>query len=86
SSEVSDLYDNALANAENLITYDGVNVMRDPFGRLFEVTDAVSLIVPAGADPEAKPVSFRSLGVVQSSVMVTGNNDFDAVLNRTTGK
>ncbi|ELC0887394.1 major capsid protein [Pseudomonas aeruginosa] len=86
SSVVSDLYDNALANAENLFTYDGVNVMRDPFGRLFVVTDADSLIVPAGADPEANPASFRSLGLVQSSVLVTGNNDFDAVLNRTTGK
>ncbi|WP_236080108.1 major capsid protein, partial [Pseudomonas aeruginosa] len=69
-----------------LFTYDGVNVMRDPFGRLFVVTDADSLIVPAGADPEANPASFRSLGLVQSSVLVTGNNDFDAVLNRTTGK
>ena len=58
SSVVSDLYDNALANAENLFTYDGVNVMRDPFGRLFVVTDADSLIV-AGADP--RPTQLRSV-------------------------
>lgn len=86
SGVVSELYDNALTNAENLFTYDGVNVMRDPFGRLFVVTDSDALIVPAGADPVANPQSFRSLGLVQSAIAVTGNNDFDAVLNRVTGK
>ena len=33
STTMHNLFDNALANSENLFRYDGVNVVRDPFGR-----------------------------------------------------
>ena len=43
------MYDNALTNAERLFTYDNVSVMRDPFGRLFVVTDSPALVDSTGA-------------------------------------
>ena len=33
STTIHNLYDNALTNAERLFTYEGINVVRDPFGR-----------------------------------------------------
>ncbi|OQS10071.1 major capsid protein [Chromobacterium violaceum] len=77
SSTLSKLYDNALANTERLFSYDGVNVLRDPFGRLFVVTDSEALVVPGAANADPK---FRTLGLVGNGVVVSGNDDFNSVI------
>ncbi len=78
SSTSHALYDNALTNGENLFRYDGINVIRDPFGRLFVVTDSPSLIKADGV--------YHSLGLVENGIAITGNDDFNAVVAPTTGK
>lgn len=85
-SVVSDFYDNVFVNVENLFIYDGVNVMCDLFGCLFVVIDVDLLIVLVGVDFEVNLVLFCLLGLVQSLVLVIGNNDFDVVLNCIIGK
>lgn len=79
SSTMHALYANALTNTERLFTYDGINVIRDPFGRLFVVTDSPSLV-----DTSSGSV-YRTLGLVENGIVVNGNNDFDSVLEKRTG-
>lgn len=81
STTVHGLYDSALANVEQLFTYEGVNVMRDPFGRLFVVTDSDALVDTSGANPV-----YRTVGLVENGVVVNGNDDFNSVIVPTTGK
>lgn len=71
------LYENALTNAERLFAYDGVNVVRDPFGRVFVITDAPALVDAGG--------KYHSLGLVEGGVVVNDNDDFNAVLVNNTG-
>lgn len=70
------LFDNALTNGENLFSYDSVNVIRDPFGRLFVVTDSPAL------DGDGV---FNTLGLVDGGITVTGSDDFNAELVPQTG-
>ena len=71
------LFANALANTERLFAYDGVNVVRDPFGRVFVVTDSPAL-VNSGV--------YTTLGLVENAVVVNDNNDFNAVMENRTGE
>lgn len=80
SSVMHNLFDNALTNGERLFVYDNINVIRDPFGRLFVVTDSPAL-VKTGAAP-----IYNTLGLVENAIIVNGNDDFDSVLERGTGK
>lgn len=80
SSVMHNLFDNALTNGERLFAYDNVNVIRDPFGRLFVVTDSPAL-VKTGATP-----IYNTLGLVENAIIVNGNNDFDSVIKRETGQ
>lgn len=75
STTMHNLFDNALANSENLFRYDGVNVVRDPFGRVFVVTDAPALI-----GDNAGTAFYNTLGLVEGAVVVNDNNDFNAEL------
>lgn len=75
------LYANALTNTERLFTYEGVNVIRDSWGRLFVITDAPSLVDTTGEDG---PV-YRTLGLVEGGVAVRSNADFNSVLIPKTG-
>jgi hypothetical protein len=45
STPLTDFHDNALQNSEQLFTYGTVNVMSDPFGRVFVISDVPSLVV-----------------------------------------
>ena len=76
STTAHKLYANALANAERLFSYEGVNVMRDPWGRVFIVTDSDSLIDIS---------KYKTLGLVSGAVMVSDNADFYATLQEQTG-
>jgi hypothetical protein len=80
STTMHALFDNALTNGERLFAYDNVNVIRDPFGRLFVVTDSPAL-VKTGATP-----LYNTLGLVENAIIVNGNDDFDSVIQRSTGK
>jgi hypothetical protein len=80
STTMHNLYDNALANTERLFNYDGVNVIRDPFGRLFVITDAPALI-----GDNAGTAFYNSLGLVEEAIVIKDNNDFNAVLVPATG-
>lgn len=65
-----DYFGNALLNATNLFKYETVNVIADPFGRVFVVTDAPGLIV-AGT-----PDTYYTLGLVPGAIAIEQNNDF----------
>lgn len=83
STVLTNLYDNALSNAERLFTYGTVNVMRDPFGRIFVVTDADPLVNSGGwAD---SPLTYNTLGLVPGAGLVQDNGDFNAVMVDKTG-
>lgn len=84
STVLHGLYDNALANAERLFTYEGVNVLRDPFGRLFVVTDSDALTVPGATEND--PVTYQSIGLVENGVAINGNSDFNSVIVPSVGK
>lgn len=79
STTMHNLFDNALANAENLFMYDGVNVIRDPFGRLFVVTDAPALAVTTTG------TIYNTLGLVEGGIVVNDSNDFNAEIEAITG-
>ena len=76
STTMHGLYDNALSNVERLFTYEGVNVLRDPFGRLFIVSDSPALIDGS---------TYKTLGLTVGGVSVSSNDDFNSVLVPTVG-
>lgn len=76
STTMHNLYGNALTNANQLFAYDGVNVLRDPMGRVFVVTDAPALFASG---------TYQTLGLVENAIVVNDNNDFNAVLENKTG-
>jgi hypothetical protein len=67
SSPMHDFYGDNLSNAERLFTYDTVNVVRDPFGRVFVVSDTPSLV--NGSE-------YDVLGLVPGAAIIETNNDF----------
>ena len=77
SKSMTDLWQNALTNAERLFVYESVAVMRDPFGRIFVMTDSPDLLATN---------VYSTLGLVEGAALVEPNNDFDAVTVDTTGK
>jgi hypothetical protein len=80
SKVMADLFNNALTNGQNLFNYENVNVIRDPFGRLFIVTDSAPLFI------SGPPDKYLTLGLVEGGVAVQTNGDFNAVMVDTTGK
>ena len=79
SKSMTDLYGNAVNNGERLFTYDTINVVQDPFGRRFVMTDSDSLVLTGS------PNKYRLLGLVPGAVLVEQNNDFDANMIRLNG-
>ena len=81
SKSMTDLYANAVANAERLFVYGTVNVLRDPFGRLLIMTDSDALV-----DTSGSPTKYNVLGLVQGAIMVEQNNDFRSNIQTSNGK
>lgn len=78
------LFSQALTNAAQLFTYGTVNVMRDPTGRVFIVSDSPSLVtVDTGPDPDT--TTYHTLGLVRGAISVEQNNDFDSTVVDLTG-
>jgi hypothetical protein len=73
STPLFSLYGNALTNAEHLFNYGSVNVVRDPWGRVFIATDCANLT--SFSSPNT---TYRTLGLVRGAINVGQNNDFDA--------
>lgn len=78
STTMHSLFDNALLNTEKLFSYDNVYVVRDPFGRLFVVTDSPALV-------DSTNSAYNTLGLVENGIIVSGNNDFNSVIVPKTG-
>lgn len=70
SKSWNDLYGNALANNERLFQYGNVNVISDPLGRRYVVSDQAGLIL-AGS-----PNNYYTLGLTQGGVTVSQSDDF----------
>lgn len=77
SGAQTDLYVNALTNLERLFSYDSVTVQRDPAGRLLIQTDCADLVGSAE--------NYLILGLVDSGIVINGNDDFNAELVPTVG-
>lgn len=77
SGFMTGLFNYALQNNAKLFTYETVNVIVDPFGRLFIVTDAPRLIKRnASGDLEG----YFAAGLVENAVTISKNNDFNSVV------
>lgn len=79
SKSMTDLYANAVSNAERLFVYGSVQVLRDPFGRLLIMTDSDALVDGVGN-------KYLTLGLVAGGVMVQQNGDFRANMQSSNGK
>ncbi len=71
SKPMTDFYGAALTNTAQLFTYGTVNVLSDPFGRIFVVTDASGLVTVGS------PNTYHTLGLVPGAISVDQNDDFD---------
>ncbi len=80
SKTMIDLYGNAVSNGQKLFTYDTVNVIADPFGRRFVMTDCDAL-----KDTSGGPAAYRILGLTSGAVMVEQNDDFRANIQSSNG-
>jgi hypothetical protein len=74
-----DLYALAITNAQNLFTYGTINIRRDPFGRLFVISDAPALTYTSSG------TKYRTLGLVQGAINVHQNDDFTDNFETTNG-
>ena len=60
----------AVANATNLFTYGTINVMQDPFGRMFIVSDIPALF------ESGTPNIAHVLGLTPGAILIEQGNDF----------
>lgn len=71
SKPMADLWKDALTNGEFLFNYSTVAVVRDPFGRIFIISD-IPALVTAGS-----PNKYSSLGLVPGAIDIERSDDFD---------
>lgn len=76
SGPMHDYYGDNLANAERLFTYETINVVRDPFGRVFVVSDTPALI---------NGLNYDVLGLVPGAAIIEPNSDFYTAESPTLG-
>lgn len=83
SKSLHDFFGYNLTNSTNLFTYGTVNVLADPFGRVFIVTDSSALIdtEPSGGGAD----EYFTLGLVPGAVVVSQNNDFFSNIETSNG-
>lgn len=77
STTMINLWIDGLGNASNLFTYGTVNVVADPFGRVFVISDAAAL---------GNGTNFNTLGLVANGLTIDQNDDFTAVMVDGVGK
>ena len=76
SAIANSLWQNALTNSERLFSFGTVNVISDPFGRLYLITDADNLV---------NSTNYYSLSLVPGAIYIGENNDFFANEETTNG-
>lgn len=86
SAAMFSLFDKALTNDARLFTFADLNVMRDPFGRVFIVSDAPGLLIPAVTGGSPAPAKVLTLGVKPGAVVVDQNGDFTDNFENKNGK
>lgn len=72
SKPASDIQLAAVNNSERLFFFETINVLRDPLGRIFVITDSPNLV------NTGSPNTYNVLGLQTGAVYVGQNNDFDA--------
>lgn len=79
SSPLHDFYGNAIDNQNRLFEYGTVNVVSDPLGRVFVVSDSPGLVTAGSPD------TYHTMGLVSGAIVVEQNNDFYDNLSTTNG-
>lgn len=79
SYDLHNFYANAIANTAQLFSYGTVNVIQDPFGRVFVTSDIPALFV-AGS-----PNIAYALGLVPGAIAIDQNNDYTENIETTNG-
>ena len=79
STPMHDFYGNAIDNQNRLFEYGTVNVVSDPMGRVFVISDSPGLVT-AGT-----PDTYHTMGLVSGAIAVEHNNDFDDNLSTVNG-
>ena len=75
STPMVSLFANALTNNEKLFLYGSVNVSRDPFGRVFIMTDEPALKISAG-NGTSTPDVYGTLGLTAGACEILQQDDF----------
>lgn len=79
SKPMFDFYGTAIDNDSSLFSYGTINVVSDPFGRPFVVTDSPSLVTTGAPD------TYHTMGLVSGAIVVEQNGDFDSNVDTTNG-
>lgn len=79
SKVMHDYYGSNITNSSNLFTYGTVNVMADPFGKIFVVLDSPGLVT------SGTPDTYHTMGLVPGAITVNQNNDFHDNYSETNG-
>lgn len=82
SKAMSDVFDGALTNGNQLFEFGAVRVTQDGFGRRFIMTDAPALYT-AGVDTD--PDNYHTLGLTAGAAVVEDNDDYYATVEEKTG-
>src|SRR5690625_2876373 len=82
SKAMSDLYDGALTNSNQLFEFGSVRVTQDGFGRRFIMTDAPALYAAGG---EEDPDTYYTLGLTEGAAVVEDNDDYYGTIEEKTG-
>lgn len=84
SKSMTDLWTEALTNSTQLFNYDTITVSRDPFGRIFLVTDSPSLVEADGVSGGVD--KYFQLGLTPGAANIYENLDFNAEMVPVVGK
>lgn len=84
SAAMFPLWDDVFNNSERLFTFGNLNVMADPFGRAFIVSDAPGLVIPNGGGTGVP--EYYTLGVKPGAVAIDQNDDFTDNFDTVNGK
>lgn len=79
STPIHDFYGNAIDNQNRLFEYGTVNVVSDPMGRVFVVSDSPGLVTSGSPD------TYHTMGLVGGAIVVEQNDDFDDNMDTTNG-
>jgi hypothetical protein len=79
SKPLYDFFGTSLTNSQNLFRYETINVVADPFGKIFVITDSPAL------KSAASPAVYHVLGLVPGAAIVHQNTDFVDNIQTTNG-